>query len=196
MSNDDFSFEEKELDEEKNEDLIGYYDKIKGYQGGEFPNQEMNYTPLFSYTYIDIGKTDYHFHRPEFDGTDRRAYFEKLKQYSQEEVHFLVHDAHHRDRIKLTDDISQPEFALVSEIFGVPIKDENRPVIGHFRLYHVELTKQDVLDIQTGKDVKNPRIFFFLDKFCTCHILFYDPFHKIHPMGKSTIESLLKQFEE
>lgn len=188
----DFLFDEEE--EDKVEDLIGFYDTKKGYRG-EFPESSMNFLTTFSYCYMDIGKTDYHFHLPEFDGVDRLAYFKKLKECSNEYLEDLVNNVDHKDRFSLTHNIFDPEFTLVSELFGEKIEESNRPVLGHFRLYHVDLTEQDVLDIQSGKNVKNPRIFFLLDKNSLCYILFYDPFHKIHPMGKSTIDSLLNQFK-
>ncbi len=187
--------EEKYIfNEEDSEEGDGFYDLYKGYQG-ESPHADLEYLPSFSYLHIDIGKTKYHFHRPEFDVTDRCFYFEKLKTYSKSHLHHLVYDAHHHDRFILSHNINDPEFKLVSDLFGIEIKEENRPIIGHFRLYHVDLSKQDLINIKNGGDVKNPRIFFLLDKQCLCHILFYDPFHKVHPMAESTLNNLLKQFE-
>lgn len=183
-----FTFEDDEPEE--NDDEIGFYDDTNGY-GGVFPDSDLGCLTSFSYSHIDIGVTDYHFHRPEFDGIDRLAYFGKLKEHSKFNLHHLVYDAHHRDRFKLTHQLSDPEFALVSELFGKEITEQNRPVLGHFRLYHVDLSPQDALIIKNGGQVKSPRIFFLLDKLSICHILFYDPFHEIHPISENELNRIL-----
>lgn len=178
------------LEKEENE-YDGPYDPELGY-GLTKPIKEKIF-PFFSYQHIDIDTTDFNFHRDEFDGKDRKIYFQKLKNYAITKVKDLADESHHNEHFKIYEDPSKKEIELVEKLLGIKITDQNMPVMGHFALYTSDFS---ATDHEQGKKIQSPRIFFLFDKDSIIHILFYDPFHEIHPPAPSTIESLKKQEKE
>ena len=182
-----YTFGDDEIEDDFPE---GVYNFKYGY-GDEPPTKDMSFSPIISYMHIDIGITKYHFHlpAPAFDEEDRKIYFQKLKKYSNLTLEYLSDKSPNEEHFKLEYDIRSPVFGLLEELFKVKITDENAPIIGHFALYTTPATPEE---IESGT-VKSPRIFFLLDNNSIFHILFYDPFHQINKIGKSTIASLKKQ---
>lgn len=179
------------LEKEENNEYDGPYDLKWGY-GLTKPLKEKIF-PFFSYQHIDIGTTEFNFHRDEFDGEDRKIYFQKLKRYAVTKVKELVDESHHNEHFKIYENPSQKEIELAEKILGIKITDQNMPVMGHFALYTNDF---NISDYEQGKKNRSPRIFFLFDKDSIIHILFYDPFHEIHPPGTSTINSLKSQEDE
>jgi len=164
------------FDNEEDELEQPHYDFKLGY-GEDHPVEDFVFHPTFSYKYIDLGVTNYHFHRPEFDDdNDRKIYFEKVKKYSGMSVDDLEKQ-HYSEHFKLDryPRSSSTEVKLLGELLqGRKFKDGDAPIMGHFALYTNEQVEGDPLK-------KSPRIFFFLGKKALIHILFYDPWHEIHP---------------
>jgi hypothetical protein len=176
----DYSFDE----EEDSDAYDPHYNFEKGYYDGLVPTQDMSLHPTFSYKYLDLGKTSFNFHLPEFDETDRKAYFKKLREYSQQSLDTLVNHSSHLEHFKLSSNVKNPEYGYLAELIGKELKPEIIPTLGHFALSNAKYVE--------GTRNKCPRIFFLLGIDSVIHILFYDPFHDIHPMADSTKASLKK----
>jgi hypothetical protein len=158
-----------------------HYDFEFGYEGSSPSNK--GFRPTFSYKYIDLGKTEFHFHREEFDEKDRRTYFERLKNFSQQSLEYILDRSSHTLHFKLNPDSRNREYHLLSELVDIDFGSGNAyPVLGHFALY--------TPTYEEGKKNKAPRIFFLVGENAVLHILFYDPFHEIHPIAESTKKSL------
>lgn len=133
-------------------------------------------SPLFAYDYLNLDKIpNYSFHHADFDKEDYKKYFSQVKKFSQIKLGELMDDYKRSDHFALSSSPNKTENDLLNSILGRKLKPEQCPPIGHFHLY----TPKELAEGQ-----KAPRIHFFLGRFGIFYILFYDPFHTIHPFKK------------
>lgn len=136
---------------------------------------QQNYTkrpddfyPIYSYKYLNIKEIeDYCFIQSNFSTDEYNKYFEIVKQLSQS----TIGDLHQRGEFRFR--ISKHNarlLDLLKRLIGKAyLSDEQIPEFGHFHLTTEE------------KDGKKPVIHFFIGEKGVFHMLFYDPFHNIHP---------------
>ena len=139
--------------------------------GNKFVNYDKQI--CFSYEYIDLGDTDYHFHQRCFDNYDIKHYFIKTKEYSPQTLNQLLDNLPYTDHFKIG---SPPPVIkdLIETIAKRKLGWDEIPTVGHFALY----TNKNEGDRAVGR--KSPRIHFFVGKTATLHVLFYDPYHELH----------------
>lgn len=169
-----FNFDSEE--EECSDD--NHYNFNRGYTDGSFSISQIDHLrPTISYLYIDTEKTDYNFSSSDFGNKEQRIYFEKMKKYAQTSLQDLINKSRHEEHFKISPTPSSREKELLEQLIGTKIKKENAPIVGHFALY---------TEKQTENKSKAPRIYFLLGEHSVIHILFFDPFHEIHPTPSNT----------
>jgi hypothetical protein len=136
----------------------------------------LNRTPIFAYDYIDIGKTEYHFHQKYFTNYDAKKYFSKLKEISSMIVDDFLNDENKHFHIYQNEKLSPKLKSLFKALFNkTTLKVEEYPPFGQIALY------TDKNGANKEKGLKSPRIYFIIGKYAVFHILFYDPYHEINP---------------
>lgn len=161
-----------------------HFNIYSGYTDGVSPLKNAKNRPTVSYLYIDLDKTDYKFHQPDFGDKESKIYLSKMKYYAEIPLKDLIDHSKHKDHFKVSQKPTSKELELISQLMSVKINDENMPITGHFALY--------TEPYEEGKKTKAPRIHFIVGEQSVMHVLFYDPFHEIHPMGESTKRALSK----
>ena len=128
--------------------------------------------PLFSYRYLDLKYTSYHFHQECFDNIDIRTYFAQLKEFSNLTIEQCINSKGDKFHFRL-ERPSSKLLSLIQDIAQTNVTQDNCPVVGHFGLY------TDKNGANRDTNVKSPRIFFILYA-QTIYPLLYDPYHEIH----------------
>lgn len=170
--------------DESQEHNDNHYNFTEGYFNG-FPLNDADKRPTVSYLYVDTtGVTDYNFKRAEFGEFEAKIYLEKMRNYSQKTLNSLIDYLPPEEHFKVSSNPSSKELELISTLLDVDIKKENIPLTGHFALY--------TTPYEEGVKSKSPRIFFLVGNDCVIHILFFDPYHEIIPMGEETKKALNK----
>jgi hypothetical protein len=89
-----------------------------------------------------------------------------------------VNKLHHSEHFHL---ITNPPYKLrelIKRISGrSDLKDEHLPIIGQFGLYTND-------NADRTRNIKSPRIFFFIGDNAVLYIMFYDPYHEIFNASK------------
>lgn len=168
----------------KNDDIEdNHYNFKYGYLDGVSPlKNDATNRPTVSYLYIDMGTTKYNFNQKDFGKRESKEYLKKMNKYAQTPLQDLIDNSEHEEHFRISTNLSKNEKELLKEHIGVPIKEENSPIIGHFALYTEKY--------EEGKKTKCPRIFFLVGEQAIMHVLFFDPYHEIHPMSESTKKNL------
>lgn len=131
-------------------------------------------TPLIAYDYIDIEKTNYHFHQKCLNNYDAKNYFLKLKEISSKNIDELK--INYKDHFHIYNDPPKKLKSLFKELFNkTNIRAEEIPPFGQIALY------TDKKGADRTKNIKSPRIYFIIGRYAVFHILFYDPYHEINP---------------
>ena len=125
------------------------------------------------YNEIDLGKTPYHFNQP-FVGNEANLYFQRMKEFSELSVNYIVEHSDHRSHFYRTDIRGN-----IKRLFdGIdPRIARANPLVFHFALdpdCGVQNASRD-----TG--IRNPRIYIMIGYNGMIHILFFDPYHEINP---------------
>ena len=125
---------------------------------------------VIKYDYIDLGKTDYHFHQ-DFTLRDTQAYFSKMKEISSNTINKLekIAKEHHFYRSPFTGKVRENILKIMPNV------DESI-IIYHFGLYECDSREARR---ETGE--RSPRIYFVLGNYGFIYILFFDPFHELNP---------------
>lgn len=132
-------------------------------------------TPLFSYDFIDLNITGYHFHQDCFDTNDVHQYFKMVKHLSRNSINDLLNNSDYKKHFHIYSIPKGKLRELVVKISGKHgLKDEQLPSVGQFALY----TNQNGYADRTSGE-KSPRIFFMVGDHAILYLLFYDPYHEI-----------------
>jgi len=132
-----------------------------------------NKTPLFCYDYLNLSEDEFSFHHQDFDSHDYKIYFEQVKKFSGIPLSELIDDYKQSDHFRISTNPNLTERNLLNAILETTnIAPNQYPPFGHFHLY----TPSNKIEGQ-----KAPRIHFFLGRFAVLYILFYDPYHSLHP---------------
>ena len=130
--------------------------------------------PLFSYTYIDLIKTEYGFHQDCWEIEDIHKYFEIVKKISNLTIDELLDSNSQSYNFNISPP-NKKTIELIKSSTGLTNLDyENCPYIGHFGIN----TNKKMLTNRENKN-KSPRIHFILH-LNIFYILFFDPYHEIH----------------
>jgi hypothetical protein len=131
--------------------------------------------PVFSYYWIDLGKTNYHFHQDEFDNEDIKKYFSILNKFSKMTIGDIL-DSKHNYHVY--------ESKLKGNLLKVYKKYTNKTDINLFQIppiYHFGFYTCKDGHANRDNRIKSPRIYFTIGSFGIIHLLFYDPYHEINP---------------
>lgn len=124
------------------------------------------------YNEIDLEQTPYHFNQP-FQGNEANLYFQRMKEFSELSVNYIVEHSDHRSHFYRTD--IRGNIKKVFDAIDPNIAKVN-PLIFHFAL---DPDCKEEASRATGK--RNPRIYFMVGYNGMIHILFFDPYHEINP---------------
>ena len=125
------------------------------------------------YNEVDLEKTPYHFNQP-FVGNEANLYFQRMKEFSELSVNYIVDHSDYRSHFHRTD--IRGNIKKVFDSIDTNIAKAN-PLIFHFALDPE--SKETAADRKTG--VRNPRIYFMIGYNGMIHILFFDPYHELNP---------------
>ena len=125
------------------------------------------------YNEIDLGSTPYHFNQP-FMGNEANLYFQRMKEFSELSVNYIVEHSDHKSHFYRTD--IRGNIRKVFDAIDPKIAKAN-PLIFHFALDPD--SKVEKANRSTG--LRNPRIYFMIGYSGMIHILFFDPYHEINP---------------
>lgn len=160
-----------------------YEDEIEDFKfkfGQKINNQQLNKsytkTPLFSYDYIDLGITNYHFKQECFDNYDCQKYFEMVNSLSNMTINNLIDESKQSDHFHVYPFPTPKQRQLLTRVLNKPsFRDEELPPIGQFALYtnNANLANR-------ATQVKSARIYFIIGPNAVFYILFYDPYHEIN----------------
>ena len=135
--------------------------------------------PTVSYLYLDFNDGEFKFNTKHFTKKDSKIYLKKMNLYAQKSLKELIDNSTNDEHFTVNANLTKKELSLLTKLMGdKEISEENIPILGHFALYTEKY--------EEGKETKAPRIFFLVGEQSIMHILFYDPFHKIHPISEKT----------
>ena len=145
-----------------------HYSSLKEY---ETPlKNKAHLRPTVSYLYLNNKpSTEYTFFSTEFGKREIKEYFIKMALFSSQNLATLIDNSNHDLHFKFASETS-PEYNVLENHLQIKFNAENKPILGHFALYTDEKIENS----------KSPRIFFLLGENAIIHILFFDPFHKMH----------------
>lgn len=125
------------------------------------------------YNEIDLGRTPYHFNQA-FVGNEANLYFQRMKEFSELSVNYIVKHSDHQSHFYRTDIRGNIKKAF--DLIDPKIAKAN-PLVFHFALDpDCEVNEANR---ETGE--RNPRIYFMIGYNGMIHILFFDPYHEINP---------------
>jgi hypothetical protein len=157
----------------------GYADESRNNINKQFSKDDirdnLNNPPVFSYYWIDLGKTKYHFHQDEFDNEDIKKYFSILNEFSQMTIGNILESKY---------EYHVYESKLMGKLLEVYKQYTNKAHIDLYKvppIYHFAFYTNKDGHANRDKRIKSPRIYFTIGSFGTIHILFYDPYHEINP---------------
>lgn len=128
------------------------------------------------YNEIDLSRTAYHFNQP-FVGNEANLYFERMKEFSELSVNYILEHSDFRSHFHRTD--IRGNIKKVFDEINPNISKVN-PLIFHFALNpDCKITNADR---KTG--IRNPRIYFMVGYNGMIHVLFFDPYHELNPITK------------
>lgn len=131
-----------------------------------------DFYPVYSYKYLNINIIEkYCFIQTNFEKEEYNKYFEIVRDLSYSKIGELHQQGKYRFRISKH---NRTILDLLTQLVGKSsLTDEQIPEFGHFHL-----SETNKIDEQKSKC---PVIHFFLGERGVFHILFYDPYHQIHP---------------
>lgn len=128
---------------------------------------------VIKYDYVDLDKTDYHFHQ-EFTLRDTQEYFSKMKEISSNTINKLEDKAskekdYHFYRSAFKGRVRENILKIMPDV-------DDSIIVYHFGLYECESK-----EAKRDTDERSPRIYFVLGYYGFIYILFFDPFHELNP---------------
>ena len=131
------------------------------------------FKPTISYNYLNINIIPkYCFNQTDFNESDYKIYFEKLKVISNTPLSELEEIKDRTLDFKIyTGTVKKELIDCFKTIIGrKDLRNNQIPHFGRIGLYNGE-----------KKGDKAPRVFFFVGHYSTLHILLFDPYHDIYP---------------
>ena len=125
------------------------------------------------YNEIDMGKTSYHFNQ-QFVGNEANLYFERMKEFSELSINYIVDHSNYRYHFNRTD--IRGNIKKTFNSINKNIATAN-PLIFHFALD----PQSNVTNANRKTGIRNPRVYFMVGYNGMIHILFFDPYHELNP---------------
>ncbi len=132
----------------------------------------INVTPTFAYDYISLDQSSFCFNNPKMMGRDFCGYFFAVKEISSQKVSSLFDGSkNHFHIINLTE--KGFLIRMIKKQLGIKkyVDSNQLPIVAQF-------------EVETDSERESPRVIFFLGRFGTFHILFYDREHSTYQMRK------------
>ena len=165
-------------------DKFSYVDTVDSGEynfGDKLDNQEirdsLNTLSTISYRYIDFENTEYNFFQDCFDNNDIAEYFSFMNMLTTYPLNTLFSCKEKDWHLYSNDYFNDTRFRnLVNKSLEQEsnLKVECAPMFYHFALYTNQGASRE-------KNVKSPRIYFFIGSNAIIYPLFYDPYHEINP---------------
>ena len=127
------------------------------------------------YNEIDLGDTLYGFNQP-FVGNEANLYFQRMKEFAGLTVNYIIGHSDYKAHFYRTD--IRGNIKKVFDSINPKIAKAN-PLIFHFALD----PDSEVTNSSRETGIRNPRIHFMIGYYGMIHILFFDPYHELNPIG-------------
>jgi len=140
-----------------------------------------DYTQLFfSFRFLNLNESiDHSFKQKKvnkehiLDIFDCLNLFEKLKNYSEGCLKDFIDNSNYKEHFRIISSNFKLKI-LLEKVTGKKIKDQNCPHLGEFALY-----TNNVGNADRSKNIKSPRIYFFIGPNGVMYIFGYDPYHEL-----------------
>jgi len=126
------------------------------------------------YDYVDLGKTDYHFHQ-HFTHEDTMGYFAKMKYFAGKSINQIFEQTAKEDHFHRSEMKGNVAKAVKAILPKAVMTDQ---IIYHFGLYDTH----EWADRDSGK--RNPRVYIMVGTYGQVYILFFDPYHELNPLPR------------
>lgn len=161
-------------------DMDDFIHLHKPYQIGDKVNNNdiaktKSHPAVISYAHINITDKNYGFGQSDFSDKDAFYYLSRVKLLSLKSI-ISIKDEENSQDWHLNPTRGKNIISALKKHFNIT-KYIVTPDIFHFALY----PKEDQVDSNREKRIKNPRIHFIIGANGIIYPIFYDPYHEINP---------------